>query len=231
MLDRRQHLIGIAQSEEAAIERELTVAFDELYPENIMGPIFAAFVEKFPHVQLKILVPLMDDVSELVLSGKADIGVMWRQEEMSTELDFRCLGWVPIVLICGKRHPFAAGPVAFEELKRHRQILIAPRSGNSIASRWRVASDVWLVESHWISLQLVKENIGWALISKDVLNASWLKDDLVLPDLQFDEFGLPVALDMVWNKKRAQGPAAQWLKEKLAEPEIGCVFPQQKNDR
>ncbi|MFN5669766.1 LysR family transcriptional regulator, partial [Bradyrhizobium sp.] len=79
ILDRREHLIGVASSFEAHVEKRLVVAIDELYPESAVGELFAEFATRFPHVELELLFPIMEDVSRLVLDGKADVGVMWRQ--------------------------------------------------------------------------------------------------------------------------------------------------------
>ncbi|MBF8740615.1 LysR family transcriptional regulator [Pseudomonas guariconensis] len=221
VLERRQHLIGMAKSYGQAVEQKLTLAFDQLYPEEALGPICAAFAEAFPHVELKLLFPLMGDVAELVANGEADLGVLWRQEApLVNTLDYVRIAWASVVLVCGKEHPFAQAPVSYEELKRHRQILVSSRQ-SSDDGHWRIAADIWSVESHWVSLQLVKENIGWALISRDVINASALAQELVLPDLTFDGFGVPAPLDMVWRKDKPRGPAMRWMQKRLYETKVG----------
>lgn len=221
VLERRDYLVGMARSHEQGVEQKLVVAFDQLYPEDALGPIFAEFARRFPHIELKVLLPLMDDVSTLVLNGQADLGVLWRQDEpLDAALDFVRIAWASIVLTCGKGHPFAQKPVAYQELKRHRQILVTSRGGSD-DSRWRFASEIWAVESHWVALQLVKENIGWALISLDVLKASDLSPMLVVPELTFDDFGVPAPLDMVWSKQKPRGPALRWLQQCLYETPVG----------
>ncbi|RYE30357.1 MAG: LysR family transcriptional regulator [Hyphomicrobiales bacterium] len=223
ILDRRAHLIGVATSFESMIETRLVVAIDELYPEHLLGALFADFARQFPHVELELLFPLMEDVSQLVLAGQADIGVMWRQEVLPPELGFQTVGWVPIKLVCGKEHPLAGTRVDWEDLKRHRQILVAARGDGPEKQRLRVAAEVWWVESHWVILQLVKQGIGWAFVSSYVIANSPVTADLVTPDLQFDEFDLPVALEMVWHKQRPSGPAARWLRERFAAARIGVA--------
>ncbi|WP_408905990.1 LysR family transcriptional regulator [Roseomonas elaeocarpi] len=109
VLDRREHLIGVARSLEEHVENRLVLAIDELYPEHALGALFAEFAARFPTVELEILFPLMEDVSRLVLDGGADLGVMWRQEVLPTELGFHTLGWVPLKLVCGRGHPLARG--------------------------------------------------------------------------------------------------------------------------
>ena len=44
--------------------------------------------------------------------------------------------------------------------------------------------------------------------------------DLVIPELQFDDFDLPVAVELVWHKQRPSGPAAKWLRERFAATRI-----------
>ncbi len=89
VLDRREHLIGVATSLEQRVENRLVVAIDELYPEHALGALFAEFARAFPYVELELLFPLMEDVSRMVQSGAADLGVMWRQEVLPTELASR----------------------------------------------------------------------------------------------------------------------------------------------
>lgn len=223
ILDRREHLLGVASGFEAHVENRLVVAIDELYPEHLLGALFADFARRFPHVELELLFPLMEDVSQLVLAGQADIGVMWRQEVLPAELGFQTVGWVPIKLVCGKEHPLAGTRVDWEDLKRHRQILVAARGDGPEKQRLRVAAEVWWVESHWVILQLVKQGIGWAFVSGSVIEHSPVAADLAMPDLQFDNFDLPVALEMVWHKQRPCGPAASWLRERFAAARIGAA--------
>ncbi|RKK03585.1 LysR family transcriptional regulator [Pseudoroseomonas wenyumeiae] len=224
VLERREHLIGVAASLEQRVENRLVVAIDELYPEHALGALFADFAQKFPFVELELLFPLMEDVSRLVQDGKADLGVMWRQDVLPTELGFQTIGWVPLKLVCGRQHPLAKERVEWEELKRHRQILVATRSNGPEKRRLRVSAEVWWVESHWVILEMVKHGIGWALVSDHVIAASPAAPDLVTPDLQFDDGDWPVALELVWHKQRPCGPAAAWLRERFAAQRINAQF-------
>nr|WP_084518643.1 LysR family transcriptional regulator [Bradyrhizobium sp. th.b2] len=197
ILDRREHLIGVASSFEAHVEKRLVVAIDELYPESAVGELFAEFAGRFPHVELELLFPIMEDVSRLVLDGKADVGVMWRQEHLPPELGFKTIGWVPLQLVCGENHPLAHGRVDWEELKRHRQIMVTVRNEGTERHRLRVAAEVWWVESHWVILQILKQGVGWALIPAHIMASSSVAEELAIPELEFDEGAHPVALEVV----------------------------------
>jgi len=226
LLDRREHLIGVARSFEEHVETRLVVAIDELYPEPSTGALFAAFADRFPHVELELLFPPTKDVVGLVLGGKADLGVMWRQEDLPPMLGFHTIGWVPLILVCGRDHPLAQAPVTWEELKRHRQIMVTKRSDGMETHRLRVAAEVWWVESHWVILQILQQGIGWALIPAHILGNSPLASRLATPVLQFDEGAHPVALELVWHKQRPAGPAAKWLREQFAANGIDYRKPE-----
>ncbi len=223
ILDRREHLIGVASSFEAHVEKRLVVAIDELYPERALAVIFAEFAQKFPYVELEILFPMMEDVSRLVLDGKADLGIMWRQEALPTELAFFALGWIPLKMVVAKNHPLAATAVDWEDLKRHRQIMVAVRSEGPEKQRLRTSAEVWWVESQWVILQMVKQGIGWALVPDHIIANSPVVEDLVTPDLQFDDADWPVALEMVWHKQRPSGPAGAWLRERFRADRLGST--------
>ena len=142
---------------------------------------------------------------------------------LPTELAFHTIGWVPLKLVCGKDHPLAATPVDWEELKRHRQLMVAVRSEGPEKQRLRTAAEVWWVESHWVILQMVRQGIGWALVPDHIIANSPALEDLTTPALQFDGADWPVALEMVWHKQRPSGPAAKWLRSRFASTRINST--------
>lgn len=218
ILERCEHFRGVAKSLGEGVESRLTLAVDELYPEETLGELLTEFSERFPSVELEILFPLMEDVSRLVLSQCADLGIMWRQEILPPELGFHALGWVAMPIICAPDHPLAAQPrVDFEELKRYRQLMVATRSDSEEKKRLRVAAEVWWVESQWVIVELVKRRLGWAFVPWHVAANSPAAAGLVSPQLTFQDQDWPVAMEIVWHKQRPLGKAATWLKERVSQ--------------
>nr|WP_194299819.1 LysR family transcriptional regulator [Acetobacter conturbans] len=217
VLDRRDHLVGVARSFEEGVENRLVVAIDELYPEMALGPVFQDFASQFPHVELELLLPLMEDVGDMVRLGSADLGVMWQQEKPPADLDFRTIGRVPLRLVCGRNHPLANAPVEWEDLKQHRQILVASRGRKPDRQQLRIAAEVWWVESNWVILEMVKHGVGWAFVSEHVLATSPTAPFIVTPELLFDAGHPQVPLSVVWDREKPHGPAARWLRQRLCE--------------
>lgn len=217
LLARREHLVSVARNFGDHVESRLVVAIDELYPEPAIATLFSAFAQEFPHVELELKFPSSTAISGLVLEGRADLGVMWRAENMPDELGFHTIGWVPLVLVCGREHPLAHTAISWEDLRSFRQIMARKHSDTAESRRLRVGAEVWWVESHWVILQILTRGIGWAFIPEHILQDSPLAPQLVMPKLQFDKGAHPVALELIWNKRRRQGPAAQWLQECFAK--------------
>ncbi|GAA7762433.1 MAG: LysR family transcriptional regulator [Burkholderiaceae bacterium] len=218
ILERCEHFRGVAKSLGEGVESRLTLAVDELYPEETLGVLLDEFSQRFPSVELELLFPLMEDVSRLVLSQCADLGIMWRQEILPPELGFHALGWVPMPIICAPDHPLAAQPrVDFEELKRYRQLMVATRSDSEEKKRLRVAAEVWWVESQWVIVELVKRKLGWAFVPWHVAANSPAAAGLVSPQLTFQDQDWPVAMEIVWHKQRPLGKAATWLRERVSQ--------------
>lgn len=217
MLDRRAHFIGVARSFGEHVENRLSVALDELYPEPDIGRLFAAFAERFPHVELELVFPRTTAIPGLLLEGTVDLGVMWREEDIAPELGFHTIGWVPLIVVCGRQHALAQAPASWEDLRRHRQIMVSRRRAGDDTHLLRIAAEVWWVESHWVIMQILQQGLGWALIPEHIFHGSPLVAELATPSLQFDGGAHPVALELVWNKQRPSGPAAKWLRKQFVE--------------
>ncbi|GAA3541254.1 LysR family transcriptional regulator [Zobellella aerophila] len=212
ILERCEHFRGVAKSLGEGVESRLVLAVDELYPSPWLGQLMDDFARQFPSVELELLFPLMEDVSRMVLEERVDLGIMWRQEILSPSLGFHALGWVPMKIVCAPGHALAGQRVGWEELKRHRQLMVATRNDSEEKVRLRVAADVWWVESHWVIVELVQRNLGWAFVPEHVVAGALDHGLLVSPALEFDDQDWPVALELVWHKQRPLGKAAAWLK-------------------
>lgn len=218
ILERCEHFRGVAKSLGEGVETRLVLAVDELYPEESLGVLLDEFSSRFPAVELELLFPLMEDVSRLVLERCVDLGIMWRQEVLPPELAFHGLGWVSMPILCAPGHPLAVHPrVDWEELKRHRQLMVATRTDSEEKMRLRVAADVWWVESQWVIVELVKRGLGWAFVPWHVAANSPAAATLVSPRLAFQDQDWPVAMELVWHKQRPLGKAATWLRERIRQ--------------
>jgi len=212
ILGRCEHFRGVAKSLGEGVESRLVLAVDELYPSERLGALLDDFSCRFPSVELELLFPLMEDVSQLVIEKRADLGIMWHQDILSSALNFHNLGRELLKVVCAPEHELNSPKIGWEELKRYRQLLVATRNHSEDKARLRIASDVWWVESQWVIVELVQRNLGWAFVPEHIVASALDSGDIVAPTLGFDDHDWPVALVLIWHKERALGKAATWLK-------------------
>lgn len=213
ILERCEHLFGVAKSLSEGVESRLVLVVDDLYPSEWLAKLLEEFDRRFPSVELELLLPIMEDVSRLILDKRADLGIMWSQEDLSSTINFHTLGWIPLKMVCAPNHDMATKVVSWEDLRRFRQLIVATRNESKEKSRLRVAADVWWVESQWVIIELAERNLGWALVPEHIVADALAKGSLVSPKLDFDHHSWPVAVELVWHKQKPLGVAGTWLKQ------------------
>lgn len=215
ILQRRQHLMQMAHSFEKQHESRVVMAVDEIFPESLVAILLREFSLQFPHTEVEMYFPLMDDVEDLVEQGTVDLGVSWRQSPSRDGLHFTPIGSVPLVLVCGLEHPLAhVQPLTLDELRKHRQILISGRNHSLTKKNLKISLESWYVESHWVSMQMVMNHIGWAFVSKYAYDNFLHKDRLIVLeglDTQLRDIDQMVRIDVITSKSKHIGPALHWL--------------------
>lgn len=85
-------MFGVASNLSKGVESRLVLAVDDLYPSEWLIKLLEEFDRLFPSVELELLLPIMEDVSRLIMDKRADLGIMWSQEDLSSMINFHTLG-------------------------------------------------------------------------------------------------------------------------------------------
>ena len=228
VLARRERFLGVARRLEAHIEPRLSLAIDEFYPEHLIGALMQDFARQFPGVEIEMHFPLLEDVGRMLESGQADLGVICRPQPLFPTLESRPLGRVPLRLVCGQHHPLAdRDDVTLEDLRQHRQLIVATRGQPGSRRAERVGADVWWVESHFVMLELVKHGVGWTLMSDHVIAASPARPSLVtLTVPALERWG---ALELGWHASRGLGVAGSWLRDRFLDQPLTPPVPLERD--
>ncbi|MGJ8526276.1 hypothetical protein LMG33818_002025 [Halomonadaceae bacterium LMG 33818] len=220
----REHFQGVAYRLDQGVEAQIKVALDEFYPEHLIGGLLAEFAQEFPSVEVTLLFPLLDDVSDMILQGEADIGVLWRPQGKSGDvIETRRVGLVPLKLVCAKNHPLAQHTVDYERLTHFRQLIVATRGRRTLHYSERISSDLWWVESHFAMLELVKHGVGWAMMSDHVIASSPTYPYLATPGAPGIEKS--IELEVGWHRQRGLGPAGTWLVQRIQQKGLPALPP------
>lgn len=191
------------------LERRLTVA---VVPELIVGrwsaPL-AVLAREFPSLEVEVLSAPQADALRLLHDGGVHLALVFERERLDDREAFQEVGSELLVAVAAPGHPLAAGSPRLEDLIDVRQIIVAGRDGGGRDPRFVHARDVWRVDSHLATLNLVQAGLGWAYLPRALVQPLVSAGSLV--EIRFDNISnvLRLWVDVVWSRERPLGLAAR----------------------
>lgn len=216
LLAQQGQLQAVAAELAAGVEARLTLAIDDGSLLPWLAPVLEQLAARYPSLELELLFPTMEDLSEMLLSGRAQLGVGYQGMTTPAALARFGLGQMAMPLVVAPGHPLAqmAAP-ALADLARYRQLLVTGRQPGVERERFRLATTIWWAEGDLSVLELVKRGLGWASVPAFLLTDALARGEVVrLADAALPPIpALPI--ELLWPSARALGPAAQWLRQAL----------------
>lgn len=209
-------------------ESSLTLAVDDEGQLPWLAPVLAEFALVFPRLELRLLFPLLEDLTLLLRQGAADLAISYQPLSPPTDIERWPLQAINFVLLVAATHPLAAlaaadgsGGVTTDQLQLHRQLLVTDRLQGVEKQRGRLAADVWWLEGDIAVLELLKQGVGWAWLPEPLAQTALAEHPKVLLPLHLQDAAgltssiLPVQLELWRQRGKTPGPAAQWLQQRL----------------
>lgn len=216
LLAQQAQLQTLATELAAGLEARLTLAIDDGSLLPWLAPVLEQLAARYPSLELELLFPTMEDLSETLLSGRAQLGVGYQGMATPAALARFGLGQMAMPLVVAPGHPLAqmAAP-ALADLGRYRQLLVTGRQPGVERERFRLSTTIWWAEGDLSVLELVKRGLGWASVPAFLLTDALARGEVVrLADAALPPIpALPI--ELLWPSARALGPAAQWLRQAL----------------
>ena len=203
--------LGLSRGEEA----RLRLAQDEALPLPPVLDSLEALAQAFPNVEVQMTSGGQGVVARQLLERRADLGLLFHHDGMPAALERRRLGMVDMVMVCGANHPLARRKTAGRrELAQHRQLQITLQDSHYPGNEL-VSPSAWRADSFYVMAELLMRNLGWACLPRHVAQYPTYQGHLI--ELNSDWTPPPLALELVFRRDEALGPAAQWLAGALAE--------------
>lgn len=220
ILERCKVLEGHARSLNQGVETELALTIEVPYS-VVMEPL-RAFAQQFAHVNVHIQHPHEGNISALVQSGVATLGIGFAQANYPEDLAFTQLGRLVLTHVVCKDHALASrGKLTFAELHAHRRLAFSAHSRGLPTSEYLDASCCWRAESYLALLEMTRSGLGWATLPRQLIAAELARGELVALDLvAYPHTEWQVGVDLVWKKAQALGMAATWLKKRIESQPI-----------
>jgi len=220
VLERCLELEAHADSLSEDIEPSLTLAIE--VPYNTLTAPLAEFAERFPYVDLDIRHPMHGDVSELMRSGEAALGVAFAQPGYPRELGFTQLGKLILVHVAHRDHPLAQqATVSFADLHGARHLVFGAHKRKLPSSEYLEATRCWQAESYLALLEMTRSGIGWTTLPRQLIHRELASGEFV--ELQLEAYPFTdwlVGVDLLWRRTQPLGKAASWLKERLERHKV-----------
>lgn len=198
------------------IEPRLTLAVDDEAQLPWLGPVLEGFSARFPDVELELLFPLLEDLSDMLRTGRAQLGISYSSWQAGDVIVARVMGMVGMPMVVAPSHPLArCTPLLQTDLEGSRQLLVTGRRDGGERQRFRLASQVWWVEGDAQVLELVKRGLGWATIPEFLLAGPLARGEVVRLKPDFLSEPPMLQLGLHWHGARALGEAGRWLRDAL----------------
>jgi DNA-binding transcriptional LysR family regulator len=220
VLARCNALDALAQSIGAGVEAELELISE--VPLDCLMPPLQEFAQHFPHVRLHCHHPQHDVPQAVLAAGPARLGVMFGRGTLVPELEFVQLGRLALTHVVSATHPLAQlREVDYTDLHRYRRLSFR-RFGNPLPSEDYLESNLcWQADSDTSLLHLVGAGLGWATLPRHLVLGHLLRGDLVeLRQRNYPHTDWLLSVELVWDRRRALGPAGAWLRERIATEAI-----------
>jgi DNA-binding transcriptional LysR family regulator len=198
------------------LEAELGLAVDVLVPMHRVGNLLRAFQIAFPTVSLRLYVEALGAVPQLVIDGRAAIGVSGPLAAEVGGLERIAVGAVSLIPVAAPSHPLARmDPIPPGAVRDHIQLVLTDRSKVTEGRDFSVLSPrSWRLADLGSKLALLREGVGWGNMPALMVEGDIQTGRLVRLDLP-DHRGGIYRFDAIYRRDAPPGPAASWLLEQL----------------
>jgi DNA-binding transcriptional LysR family regulator len=204
-----------AMSIKQGLEAEVSLAISVMVPSDAAVIELKEFRREFPTVALNLNVGELGMVMEMVLSGKADIGIggaLVRQDDL---IIAEKIGHSSMVPVAAPDHPLALidRPLTLADVREEVQLVVTDASGLTKGRDFNVLSyRTWRVSDIPTKHQLIRGGLGWGGLPVPMVGADIRSGRLVALKLDAYEQG-EYPLYAMRKSSHALGPAGTWLVE------------------
>ena len=148
-----QELKELATYLAGGLETQLRLAVDDEGQLPWLAPVLAELAAQFPKLELQLLFPLLEDLTKMLESGDADLGICFQPQQLPEQFLRWPLQQLQFAAAVSTQHPLAKlVEVTAADLQQHRQLMVTGAAkalknngaGSQIKSGgWKGTSPCW----------------------------------------------------------------------------------------
>ncbi|WP_454253421.1 LysR family transcriptional regulator [Pseudomonas sp. Marseille-Q7302] len=218
VLSAHDRLANRATQLAAGVEPRLTLVISDTYQPTRYEALLAELDQRYPDLEFECLIAEDADVLNLV-QGRADLGLLAGQPPYPADIEAATLdGLVTFGLYVAADHPLAELPrVTTADLAPYRLLRLSTvtESSQQVCRLPDTRGRCWSAPDYLLLLDMAVQGFGWAELPLWLVK-TFGQDRLV--ELAVPGWPQRVVVDVVWSRRRALGPAGNWLRERLLRP-------------
>ncbi|CCM75414.1 LysR family transcriptional regulator [Rhizobium mesoamericanum] len=195
------------------LEAEVSVAISVMVPSHVVVDVLRGFRDKFPSVALNLTVGELGVVMDLVLSGKATIGIGGALLKQHDALVAEQIGQSFMTPVAAHDHPLAkfGRPLTLADVREETQLVVTDASGLTKGRDFNVLSyKTWRVSDVATKHSLIRGGLGWGGLPASLIRNDLQSGALVHLDLPaFEQGEYPIYA--MRRTASPPGPAASWM--------------------
>ncbi|MFV3370286.1 LysR family transcriptional regulator [Pseudomonas sp. NY15435] len=193
------------------LESRVTLAMSDTYQSAEFEARLAEIDARYPDLEFEWLIAEDSDVLDLVVQGRASLGLLAAQRDYPPDISSATLSeQAEFGLFVSRDHPLAGrAQVEREDLLAYRALRLntylddaAPMPGGRC----------WSAPNYLLLLDMAVLGFGWIELP------SWMVGRFAsgrMQELKVAGWPRRVAVDVIWSRQRPLGPASSWLMERL----------------
>lgn len=200
------------------LESEVALAVDVMMPASRLADALRAFEVRFPTVTLRLYTEALGAVTQLVLSGMADVGISGPLFANVPGIERVNIGEVELIPVAAPDHPLAKSVVnAPGDARNQVQLVLTDRSDLTANQEYGVLSTrSWRLADLGSKHALLLAGVGWGSMPEPMVRADLTAGRL--KRLAIPEWSTGVyAFQAIYRTDTPPRSAAAWLIRKLAE--------------
>lgn len=191
-------------------ESVLTLAVDEVFPEQALEQTLFNTQQNFPHLRLTLINGSQGDIIDYVTNKQADLGLIVQSNPISNDVYALDIGHLNYLMVCAHEHPLAQQQeVSIYDLQQYRQFVNCNKQGEAHSAP--ISADIWLFDSYFYIVPLVIQGAGWAIIPQSIAQHDLFKSNFY--QLQVKEFNVLEAstISIIKRREAPDSSASDWL--------------------
>lgn len=211
-----KQLEELAASLAGEMETCLRLAVDDEGQLSWLAPILSELAEEFPKLELQVLFPILEDLTQLLDTDQADLGICFQPQSAPEHFIRWPLQRLHFVAAVSGSHPLAKlDQVTIADLQQYRQLMVTGRGHGVEKQRGRVSAQVWWLEGDLAVMAMLEQGVGWAWVPLHVLQHSTKQGTIKVLSVPVEFVQLSLQLELWQHRDKAAGPAALWLRRRL----------------